>query len=128
MINEVQITTHKLNGLNDAIEVIALGEPAADGAHHEYIIRGIRGPEDHHPIPTHAIIFQNGSIPEVGFNGITNEALLAVLMHRMAAFRDGPFPCRENSLAFTHLELAMFYLHSRTRQRLARGVEGTHQK
>lgn len=69
--------------------------------------------------------FQNGTIPDVGVNGITNEALLAVLIHRMNHL-NGKFPCRQNSLAITKLEEAAMWLENRTKEREARGVEGQH--
>lgn len=69
--------------------------------------------------------FQNGTIPDVGVNGVTNEALLAVLIHRLNHL-NGKFPCRQNSLAITKLEEAAMWLEQRTKEREARGVEGQH--
>jgi hypothetical protein len=60
-------------------------------------------------------------------DGTTNESLLAVLIDRMN-FLNGKFPCRENAIAITNLEQALMWLEKRTRDRVARGVEGTHQK
>lgn len=71
------------------------------------------------------IKFQNGTILEVGVNGVTNEALIAVLVHRLQHL-NGKFPCRENSLAITKLEEAAMWLEHRTKDREARGVEGQH--
>lgn len=75
------------------------------------------------------IKFQNGPIskPEDA-NGFSNEAFLAVLIDRMQGFQSGPFACRENAIALTHLETAMMWFQKRTRDRMARGVEGTHEK
>ena len=67
--------------------------------------------------------FQNGGVKEAGVNGLTNEALLAVLVHRIG-FLNKRFPCRENSLAITKLEEALHWLEARTKARVARGVEG----
>ena len=85
--------------------------------------------------------FQNGPIAcAEDFNGITNEALLAVVIDRMRGFQyatneagerttaPGHYACRENALALTHLEEALFWLQKRTRDRMARGVEGTMKK
>lgn len=72
---------------------------------------------------THELLFQHGPVKEVGVNGLTNEALLAVVVHRLQ-FLNKQFPCRENSLAITKLEEAMHWLEARTRDRLARQVEG----
>ena len=71
--------------------------------------------------------FQNGPIGEFGVNGISNEALLAIVEDRLKGFQSGDYACRENALALTKLQEAMMWLHSRTRARVARGVEGTHQ-
>jgi hypothetical protein len=59
-------------------------------------------------------------------NGITNEVLLAIVLDRLNGFQQGEFKSRENALAITKIEEAMHWLHHRTREREARGVEGTH--
>ncbi len=71
------------------------------------------------------IRFQCGPIAEVGINGTTIEALIDVLVTRLERFNAGPFRCRENSLAITHLEEALHWLQARTAKRQAQGVEGT---
>lgn len=68
--------------------------------------------------------FQHGPIKEVGVNGITNEALLAIVIDRLNGAQEGPFKCRENALAITKLEEASLWLAKRTLDRMARGVEG----
>lgn len=123
-----ELTSHKVNGLNECIVVDALDEPGPGNANHLYRIHGIQGPLDHHPIPTIDIRFQNGPIHEVGANGISNEALLAIVEDRLKGFQSGPYACRENAIALTKIQEAMHWLHHRTRDRLARGVEGTHEK
>jgi hypothetical protein len=67
--------------------------------------------------------FQQGPVGETGINGIQNEQLIAVLVHRLDVLNK-TFPCRENSLAITKLEEAMLWLQKRTADRKARGVEG----
>lgn len=67
--------------------------------------------------------FQMGGVADNGVNGITNEALLAVLIHRMK-FLNAKFPCPENDRAIAHLEGALANLEIRTFRRIARGVEG----
>ena len=52
---------------------------------------------------------------------------MAVVVDRLRGFQDGPFRCRENACALTHLEEALMWMGKRTRDRLARGVEGKHQ-
>ena len=56
-------------------------------------------------------------------DGTTNEDVLNVLIDRLQ-YLNKKFPCRENALAITKLEEAGMWLHKRTRDRLARGVEG----
>lgn len=138
-----KITDHKLNGLNDAIEVEAIDDPGAGGANHLYLLFIPDSVPLKSGVTVHQhLSFQNGPIAEDGFNGISNEALLAVLIDRMRGFQghneptqaglhnkpSAPFACRENAIALTHLEAALMWLQKRTRGRLVRGVEGTHQK
>jgi hypothetical protein len=73
------------------------------------------------------ISFQNGPIAEAGVNGLTQEALLAIVADRLRSFQAGPYACPENGDALAAVEEAMACLHSRTKARMARGVEGTHQ-
>jgi hypothetical protein len=117
-----QLTTHKLNGLNDAIKVFVLDEPGSGGACHRYEMTMTN---ENAEISGPVINFQEGPIAESGVNGISNEALLAVVIDRMQGFQGGDYKCRENAIALTHLEDAMHWLQHRTRARLARGVEGT---
>jgi len=71
-----------------------------------------------------SINFQLGPVKENGVNGLTNEALLAILAHRIRFLNAGQFSCRENSLALTKIEEAAHWLEARTKDRLARNVEG----
>ncbi len=117
-----EISTHKINGLNEAIDVQAIDEPGSGGANHHYTVC-VPGVTDAN------IVFQNGPIKEVGdANGISNESLVAVVIDRLQCFQKGPYACRENAIALTKLEEAMHWLHHRTNERLRRGVEGTHAK
>lgn len=131
-----ELTSHKVNGLNDAIQIKVLDDPGPGGASHRYKI-GIplldpveaHVEENSQRIRSHlAIHFQEGPITEAGFNGISMEALLAVVEDRLKGFQSGQYACRENALALTHLQEAMHWLHHRTRERIARGVEGTSEK
>ncbi len=100
----------------NAISKTAKGE---DVEGHMYL--AITGPNH-----SQTLLFQQGTVPEAGHNGLTNELLLAVLVHRIK-FLNGKFPCRENSLAITKLEEAKMWLEERTRNRIERGVEGKHE-
>lgn len=119
------ITDHKVNGLNEAIQIEVLDEPGQGGACHEYGI--LLSPDKTKPgQPNHwRISFQNGPLGENAPNGISQEALLAVVIDRLRCFQEGPFKCRENAIALTHIETGLQWLQKRTRDRMARGVEGT---
>lgn len=116
------ITSHKVNGLNNALRIQVLDQPGEGGACHEYGISC-----DSNDFCDTDIFFQNGPILEAGFNGVSIEALLAIVEHRMIGFQSGEYSTRENAIALTKIQEAMLWLHKRTLDRVARGVEGTHQ-
>lgn len=72
---------------------------------------------------TLSLEFQSGPVKENGVNGITSEALLAILIHRTQVLNDR-FQCRENSIAITKMQEALMWFDKRTADRKARGVEG----
>lgn len=122
-----ELYSHKVNELNGMLRVEAMDEPGHGNANHLY---GITSTEprgaDTPPSVMLPVRFQNGTLPEVGVNGVTNEALLAVVEDRLKGFQSGPFACRENAVALTKIQEALMWLHKRTMDRLQRGVEGTH--
>lgn len=131
------LTDHQVNPANDKLVIEVLDQPGAGGACHLYQITGFDTSTNPScpfvarygkPAVHSTVLFQNGVVAEAGVNGVTNEALLAILIDRMRLFQAGPYPCRENALALTKLEEALHWLHHRARARMARGVEGTHQK
>lgn len=69
------------------------------------------------------ISFQRGGVADNGVNGLTNEALLAILIHR-TKFLDSKFGCDENKRAIQHMEEALVNLEVRSARRIVRGVEG----
>lgn len=71
--------------------------------------------------------FQTGD-PRTVINGLTNEALLSILIDRMKGFQTGKFPSSEGALVVTKLEEALLWLISRTMDRMQRGVEGKQSK
>ncbi len=115
-----EINSHKVNPANDQLTITVEDEPGAGGANHQYSVTA--------PGVRLWIDFQNGPINEVGVNGVTHEALLAIVIDRLQSFQKGPYACRENALALTKLEEAKHWLFSRTLERMQRGVEGTHAK
>jgi hypothetical protein len=124
------ITDHIANPVNDTLVIEATDEPGAGGAHHRYTITGgylTNNPSRvtaADPIAGTTILFQNGPIGDRGVNGVTQEALLAVVIDRLRSFQAGPFACPENAEALAHAENALECLKERTRARMARGVEG----
>jgi hypothetical protein len=60
-------------------------------------------------------------------NGAFVETILAVIIDRLEFYEQSPFACEENKTALVHLRLAAQALEDRTRNREARGVEGTHE-
>jgi len=137
------ITDHVVEGdTANQLTIAVLDEPGQGGACHEYGVNlyakfdgGVRAPLDRlanvEVLPDGSITgelcrvsFQNGPIKEFGVNGITQEALLAIVIDRLRCFQAGPYKCVENELALQKCEDALWQLQERTRARIARGVEG----
>jgi hypothetical protein len=108
------LTNHIVNPVNDAIIIEVMDQPGPGGAHHEYRLR-VKGKAGYR-----TIAFQKGPIGEVGVNGLTQEALLAIIEHRLECFQAGPFACDTNMKALLHTQLALHFLKPRTRERMAR--------
>lgn len=125
------ITEHKVNPANDKLTITVTDEPAEPGAvAHHYLVTLPDWGRDPNGANGHGvwnIDFQKGPINEHGANGLTQEALLAIIADRLRSFQAGKFACRENAFALTKIEEAQHWLHSRTLARMQRGVEGTHQ-
>lgn len=131
-----ELTDHIVSG-DQAVQlkIKVLDDEGAGGANHLYQIESFNtksnascpftsrygSPADHS-----TVLFQNGPIGEVGVNGVTQEALLAIVIDRLRSFQKGQFSCRENAIALTHIEEALMWLQRRTVARIKRGVEGTH--
>lgn len=131
-----RITSHHVNDANKKLRIVALDGPGPGGASHLYDISGFStasNPSDPfterygQPAEHSTVLFQNGPIKEAGVNGVTHEALLAILIDRLDAFQAGPFACDENAAAVADLRAAAAVLASRTRRRMTAGTEGTHQ-
>ncbi len=115
------LTSHRVTEADDRIVVHTIDEPGPGGAHHLY---GIRLGDDHQ---ANAVIrFQKGGVAEHGVNGITIETLLAICKDRLECFQAGPFASHDNQIALNGVDEALEALHKRTRDRIARGVEGQH--
>ena len=139
-----QLTDHVVIGdsADHQLLIEVMDEPGAGGANHMYGITNLdigKNPSYEHcdeekaanydgPEDCTWIIFQNGPIKESGVNGVTQEALLTIVIDRLRSFQSGPFSCRENAIALTHCEDALMWLQRRTIGRIKRGVEGTNKK
>jgi hypothetical protein len=130
-----ELTGHVVNEANDRLKITVEDEAGAGGANHLYMIRGFDTGSNpscpftaRHGQPSqHAtVLFQNGPIAETGVNGVTHEALLEIVADRLRSFQAGPYACQANADALSAVEAAQEALLSRTRARMARGVEGTH--
>lgn len=130
-----EIIEHRANPANDRLKIEVTDEPGAGGANHRYEITGFDTAKNPSAVGHDGyrssfsrcvIVFQNGTIPENGVNGLTQEALLAIVADRLRSFQAGPFACPENADALAATEEALAALLSRTKTRMVRGVEGTH--
>lgn len=115
-----RIRTHETTDADQSILIAALGAPGHGGAHQDYALTI----NDDSRWLLH---FQEGPVKEAGVNGLTQEALLAIVIDRLRCFQAGPFACRENAIALTHIETGLLWLKMRTLERTARGVEGSTQ-
>jgi hypothetical protein len=115
-----------------ALKVI--DEPGSGGANHRYEISWPGGvsldDNGKNVVGTRTLLieFQNGPIKEAGLNGVTQEVLLAIVIDRLKSFQAGPFPSHYNEEALFQAQNCLFNLQGRTRERIARGVEGKTEK
>lgn len=131
-----EVTSHRgpVADVNHKLVIRAVDEKSSGGAHHCYTICAAAD------IPSRAYdqaVNDNGGslaviIPfhKVGpdapdeLNGVTHEALLAIVAHRLESFQAGAYPCRENKMALLEIKSALTWLHRRTAARAKQGVEG----
>lgn len=132
-----QLTAHIVTGdsANHQLTIDVLDDPGQGNACHLYRIGGFNTSTnpgdpftDEYGAPaTHFTrLFQNGPIQEVGVNGTTHEAELAILIDRFEGFQEGPYACLDNEVCLEHLRAALECCQRRTKARIARGVEGSH--
>src|SRR5690242_14276853 len=104
-----EITEHIVSG-DQAVQlkIEVTDEPGAGGDCHRYEVTGfdtstnLSSDTFAHGMKDVAscllVLFQNGPIKENGVNGITQEALLAIVIDRLRSFQAGQFSCRENAI------------------------------
>ena len=111
----------------DTTKVTAMDEPDNEiggGANHLYHITNHK---NENQILT-TIKFQHGPVKEHDINGIRDEDLMHILRHRLIAFQNGEFACKENKEMLYHICAAINWEIKRTENRKARNVEGTSKK
>lgn len=110
---------HDLNDLNDQITIEATGEITCGGSDHYYVITT---PQYLNTLKFHHM--RAADVPPVEANGVTNEALLAIVLDRLEGFQKDEFACVENAKAISHIVHALEWMRMRTAQRKQQGVEG----
>ena len=118
-------TIQKRENLN---VVYPYGEPGPGGAYHDYdIYPATMSDVDGEPIL--CIQFQRGPRKDPDSRpGILDTDLLEIVRDRLRTFQAGPFSCRENACALTHIEEALMWLNRRVEDRIERGTLGTMRK
>lgn len=128
-------TIQKLENLND---VFAIDVPGPGGAHHLYQVckhnTGRISEEDgtFRTRPENMVLtvqMQYGGRNAAGsISGALDADLLEIVRDRLRDFQAGPYSCRENACALTHIEEALMWLNRRVEDRITRGVLGTEQE
>lgn len=119
-----RLTSHEDGfGLNETLRVEALDAPGPGGACHRYRITVAAAPGEGTVVGE--LTFQRGPrLDPQATPGLTEGAVLAVLIDRLEAFSAGPFPSVESADALRLLRLAQDLLKRRAAERAARGVLG----
>lgn len=113
----VELTDHKVTGADagPTLHVMATSDVDKNACRH-YTTTAAATVSD--------IFFQKGSIKEGGVNGITNEVLVNIVLHRLQVLQSGKFPCQENEEAIALARDLLATLKRRTENRVSRGVAG----
>lgn len=116
-----ELTNHRIDtvtdtDLNSQVRILAIGKGGAGGAPNLYeLFSGMY---------RCALQFQTAPIKDSGANGVSNKALLAIVLDRLECFQAGPYACSQNKTAIISIQHALEFLKERTRDRQVRGVEG----
>lgn len=114
-------TIQKREKLND---IYAIDDSGAGGANHCYNIVDVNGNE----VCT-TIQFQHGPRKDqTSTHGVIDTDLLEIVRDRLKAFQAGPYSCRENACALTHIEEALMWMNRRVEDRIERNVLCTNNK
>jgi hypothetical protein len=131
-MNAREITMHHDgHGLNESI-AIRSDEPDHEkggGAAHRYEFTMGPGTETTTPTVVGFLQFQHGPRKDPASTpGVTEAAVLAILIDRLRGFQAGPFKCRENAIIITKLEECLLWTKARADERAGRGVLGKNEK
>ena len=125
-MSEQKIST--IQTRNNLNAVYRDGKPGPGGAYHEYDVYAANDdPENGNPISV--IRFQKGPRNDPNAqHGVLDGDLLEMVRDRLRAFQSGPYACRENACALTHIEEALMWMNRRAEDRAEREVIGTYNK
>lgn len=123
---------HDGHGLNERLAILP-DEPDTSGASHSYTVVHSHATEEARIAAASPVVatiqFQKGPRDEEGSTpGVTEAALIAILIDRVRGFQAGPYACRENALTLTKLEEALHWSRHRADERARRGVLGKNAK
>ena len=76
-----------------------------------------------HDVNSISFTIQNGPVKEKGVNGCQVDTIVEAAKKIIEGL-NAKFPCRENSMAITKLDECLMWLDKRTKDRVARQVEG----
>ena len=120
---------HDGHGLNDEIEIEAGPIDPVNGGRHTYAIAVPRPGSSKILDQKGFLQFQHGPRHEDGsVHGVTDAAVLAVIVDRYEGFQEGPYACSDNESVIAYLKLALSVMKQRADARAARGVLGKMKK
>lgn len=67
----------------------------------------------------------DGSVRQLPVQGVTNEAVLAMVLDRLEVFQKGKFACNQNQFAIERIKEAIDALKAREAERFKAGIVGT---
>lgn len=109
-----EIKGHEVGEHFNHVHIYAMDAPQDNGASHQYRV-------ERSDASQLGYVNFHRALPEeiemgLGVNGITDEALLAILADRMKGLQDGPGSCKEFGIALKKIEEAAAVLNTRTRK------------
>jgi len=103
-------------------DVIVAGK-GKSGTFYQYIVKWIHQDKEEPLLKTGhqvTLTFQRGDPLEHGINGLTNEVLIAIIIHRLEGYQSGYFKCQDNDSAIEALQSALYHLLTRAQGDLSK--------